>query len=78
MKVLTFIFIDLFLFYKFSDILCREMLSVGNSVHIGDELFNLFWRSQLDETGHWPIWSNRKGRCQYPGFKGFPKVQCQK
>lgn len=31
-----------------------------------------------DNTDHWPIWVEKKGRCKYPGCKGIVKVQCTK
>lgn len=31
-----------------------------------------------DQTGHWSVYANKKGRCKFPGCKGIPKVMCQK
>ncbi|KAK1882233.1 PiggyBac transposable element-derived protein 2 [Dissostichus eleginoides] len=31
-----------------------------------------------DHTDHWPVWVEKKGRCQYPGCTGIVKVQCSK
>uniref|UniRef100_A0A9J8BZG4 PiggyBac transposable element-derived protein domain-containing protein n=2 Tax=Cyprinus carpio TaxID=7962 RepID=A0A9J8BZG4_CYPCA len=33
---------------------------------------------RIDQTGHWPVWVERKGRCKYPGCSGIVKVQCSK
>ncbi|XP_053467971.1 uncharacterized protein LOC128599930 isoform X2 [Ictalurus furcatus] len=33
---------------------------------------------RFDQTGHWPVWVERKGRCKYPGCTGIVKVQCSK
>lgn len=31
-----------------------------------------------ENTDHWPVWVEKKGRCKYPGCKGIVKVQCSK
>ena len=31
-----------------------------------------------DNTSHWPIWVEKKGRCKNPGCMGIVKVQCMK
>ena len=31
-----------------------------------------------DGYNHWPEFDEKKGRCQYPGCAGFPKVKCSK
>ena len=31
-----------------------------------------------DGFDHWPEFDDKKGRCRYPGCKGFPKVKCCK
>lgn len=33
---------------------------------------------RFDQTGHWPVWVERKGRCKYPNCSGIVKVQCSK
>lgn len=31
-----------------------------------------------EDTDHWPVWVEKKGRCKYPGCKGIVKSQCSK
>lgn len=31
-----------------------------------------------DNTDHWPVWGEKKGRCRYPGCTGIVKVKCRK
>src|SRR6218665_1242803 len=33
---------------------------------------------RTDSFGHWPMYSEKKGRCKLPGCKGIPKVKCEK
>ncbi|XP_076156111.1 piggyBac transposable element-derived protein 3 [Alosa pseudoharengus] len=33
---------------------------------------------RLDQTSHWPMMSEKKGRCRVPGCTGTPKVVCRK
>ena len=33
---------------------------------------------RTDNTGHWPVFSEKKGRCKLPGCKHTPKVMCVK
>ena len=33
---------------------------------------------RTDNTGHWPVFSEKKGRCKFPGCKHTPKVMCVK
>lgn len=29
-------------------------------------------------TGHWPIWVEKRNRCKMPNYKGNPNVKCSK
>lgn len=31
-----------------------------------------------DETGHWPTFTEKRGRCKKPNCVGVPKVMCTK
>lgn len=33
---------------------------------------------RFDQTGHWPVWVERKGGCKFPNCSGIVKVQCSK
>uniref|UniRef100_A0A8B9GTM1 PiggyBac transposable element-derived protein domain-containing protein n=1 Tax=Astyanax mexicanus TaxID=7994 RepID=A0A8B9GTM1_ASTMX len=33
---------------------------------------------RYDQTGHWPVWVEKKGRCKFPNCSGIVKVQCSK
>ena len=33
---------------------------------------------RADDTGHWPAFSEKRGRCRNPGCSGVPKVTCTK
>ena len=33
---------------------------------------------RADATGHWPVFSEKRGRCRKPGCSGVPKVRCVK
>ena len=33
---------------------------------------------RADDTGHWPVFSEKRGRCRKPGCSGVPKVRCVK
>jgi hypothetical protein len=33
---------------------------------------------RTDETGHWPTFTEKRGRCKRPNCVGIPKVRCPK
>lgn len=33
---------------------------------------------RCDQIGHWPQFTEKRGRCKYPGCIGVPKIICVK